>query len=179
MVKVNSKVIIDYAIKKLLFQDSLTSNIPSVKAETTAIPLGNGRWSDWSAWSRCIGTCHSSVQYRTRVCPSRLTGRCQPGSNSEVRPCPNRCRVRRDSANVNAISDMLKNSSQVHLDVSSVLKEPNGLSDCGGLYELGSYGMRFITSPNFLKQYPRAIECYYLIKVWDLILKHLQSEFSH
>lgn len=151
----------------------ITEKTQSPATESTAIPSVVGEWSNWSAWSRCIGTCHSSIEYRTRVCPSRLISRC-PGSNNEVRPCPNRCRIRRDSLHVNKISDMLKNNSQVHLDVS-VLEEPIGLSDCGGVYDLGSYGMRFITSPNFLKQYPRAIECYYLIKVCELIRKYLTS----
>ena len=142
--------------------EPIVKNVGNLNGNKTIAPL-NGKWTDWSEWSRCVGTCHSSVQYRTRICLTRPTRKCA-GKNSDLRACPNSCKSKRDSSSFSEISSMLKNVSKTHIDVA-VLNEPNNLPVCGGLYELGSSGMRYITSPNFLYQYPRAIECSYLIKV--------------
>jgi len=44
-----------------------------------------------------------------------------------------------------------------------VLKDTD-LEPCGAVYDLYSSGMAFITSPNYLDQYGRGLECFYLVK---------------
>ncbi len=106
--------------------------------------VGLDRWSEWSEWSRCVGTCRSGIRYRTRICLNRAVKACL-GNSSEYEPCPNSCRKVRETG-----SDSLP--------MEAILKP------CGAIYELFSSGMTFITSPDYLNQYDRGLECFYLVK---------------
>ena len=43
-------------------------------------------WSEWSLWSRCIGSLPNRVRYRTRICKNLINEPCL-GKSNEVEPC--------------------------------------------------------------------------------------------
>lgn len=75
-------------IQKL--SSTFSSVIPGNWNPDSKPPTHEHSWSEWTSWSRCIGSCRYRVRYRTRVCMNQIRNKCL-GKSNEFEPCASNC----------------------------------------------------------------------------------------